>query len=121
MANDRLRGLMDIGRGFAQELVYAEVIGRDPTAWFKTVIINKGAKDSVAVGMPVLVPEGIVGQVVDVSGHYAKILLICRSEQCRGCPGAAHRARGLIKGNLRINAGWSLCCARKTCRWGMPS
>ncbi|MBC2736302.1 MAG: rod shape-determining protein MreC [Desulfobacteraceae bacterium] len=100
MANDRLRGLMDIGRGFAQELVYAEVIGRDPTAWFKTVIINKGAKDNVAAGMPVLVPEGIVGQVVDVSGHYAKVLLIVDQNSAVDALVQRTRARGLIKGEF---------------------
>lgn len=100
MANDRLRGLMDIGRGFAQELVYAEVIGRDPTAWFKTVIINKGAKDSVAPGMPVLVPEGIVGQVVDVSGHYAKVLLLVDQNSAVDALVQRTRARGLIKGEF---------------------
>jgi len=100
MANDRLQGLMDIGRGFAQELVYAEVIGRDPTAWFKTVIINKGAKDNVAAGMPVLVPEGIVGQVVDVSGHYAKVLLIVDQNSAVDALVQRTRARGLIKGEF---------------------
>jgi rod shape-determining protein MreC len=100
MANDRLRALMDIGQGFAQELVYAEVIGRDPTAWFKTVIINKGAKDNVAAGMPVLVPEGIVGQVVDVSGHYAKVLLIVDQNSAVDALVQRTRARGLIKGEF---------------------
>lgn len=100
MANDRLRRLMDIGKGFSQELVYAEVIGRDPTAWFKTVIINKGYKDNVAVGMPVLVPEGIVGQVVDVSGRYAKVLLIVDQNSAVDALVQRTRARGLVKGEF---------------------
>ena len=100
MANDRLRRLMDIGKGFSQELVYAEVIGRDPTAWFKTVIINKGYKDNVAVGMPVLVPEGIVGQIVDVSGRYAKVLLIVDQNSAVDALVQRTRARGLVKGEF---------------------
>jgi len=100
MANDRMRRLMDIGRGFSQELVYAEVIGRDPTAWFKTVIINKGYKDNVAVGMPVLVPEGIVGQIVDVSGGYAKVLLIVDQNSAVDALVQRTRARGLLKGEF---------------------
>jgi len=100
MANDRMRRLMDIGRGFSQELVYAEVIGRDPTAWFKTVIINKGSKDNVAVGMPVLVPEGIVGQIVDVSGGYAKVLLIVDQNSAVDALVQRTRARGLVKGEF---------------------
>ena len=98
LTNDRLRRLMDIERDYAQQVVYAEVIGRDPTAWFKTVIINKGAKDQVAVGMPVAVPEGIVGQVVDVSGRYAKVLLLVDQNSAVDAMVQRTRARGLIKG-----------------------
>jgi len=98
LANDRLRRLMDIERDFAQRVVYAEVIGRDPTAWFKTVIINKGAKDQVAVGMPVAVPEGIVGQVVDVSGRYAKVLLLVDQNSAVDAMVQRTRARGVLKG-----------------------
>ena len=100
LANDRLRELMNIGKGFSQELVYAEVVGRDPTAWFKTVIINKGYKDNVAVGMPVVVPEGIVGQVVDTSGRYAKVLLIVDQNSAVDALVQRSRARGVLKGEF---------------------
>ncbi len=100
LANDRLRRLMDLGGGFSQALVYAEVIGRDPTAWFKTVVINKGHRDTVAVGMPVMVPEGIVGQVVSVSGHYAKVLLIVDQNSAVDALVQRTRARGVIKGEF---------------------
>jgi len=100
LANDRMRRLMDIGRDFAQNVVYAEVIGRDPTAWFKTVIVNKGRKDNVTVGMPVVVPEGIVGQVVDVSGSYAKVLLIVDQNSAVDALVQRTRARGLLKGEF---------------------
>jgi rod shape-determining protein MreC len=100
LANDRLRRLMGMGKEFTQQVVYAEVIGRDPTAWFKTIIIDKGAKDNVAVGMPVVVPEGIVGQIVDVSGHYAKVLLIVDQNSAVDALVQRTRARGLIKGEF---------------------
>ena len=100
LANDRLRRLMGMGQAFAQQVVYAEVIGRDPTAWFKTIIIDKGAKDNVAVGMPVVVPEGIVGQIVDVSGHYAKVLLIVDQNSAVDALVQRTRARGLLKGEF---------------------
>ncbi len=100
LANDRLRRLMGMGQAFAQQVVYAEVIGRDPTAWFKTIIIDKGAKDNVAVGMPVAVPEGIVGQIVDVSGHYAKVLLIVDQNSAVDALVQRTRARGILKGEF---------------------
>jgi len=100
LANDRLKRLMDMGKAFAHPVVYAEVIGRDPTAWFKTIIIDKGAKDNVAVGMPVVVPEGIVGQIVDVSGRYAKVLLVVDQNSAVDALVQRTRARGLLKGEF---------------------
>jgi rod shape-determining protein MreC len=100
LANDRLRRLMDMGRDFDQAVAFAEVIGRDPTAWFKTVIINKGYKDNVSVGMPVVESEGIVGQVVEVSGRYAKVLLIVDQNSAVDALVQRTRARGLLKGEF---------------------
>ena len=100
LANDRLRRLMALGKGFAQEVIYAEVVGRDPTAWFQTIIVNKGSKDNVAVGMPAAVPEGIVGQIVDVSGRYAKVLLIVDQNSAVDALVQRTRARGLLKGEF---------------------
>ena len=100
LANDRLRRLMDMGRDFDQAVAFAEVIGRDPTAWFKTVIINKGSKDNVSVGMPVVESEGIVGQVVEVSGRYAKVLLIVDQNSAVDALVQRTRARGLLKGEF---------------------
>jgi len=98
LANDRLRRLMDLEQDFVRQVVYADVVGRDPTAWYKTVIINKGTKDQVAVGMPVAVPEGIVGQVVNVSGRYAKVLLLVDQNSAVDALVQRTRARGLLKG-----------------------
>ena len=100
LANDRLRRLMDMGRDFDQAVAFAEVIGRDPTAWFKTVIINKGYKDNVSVGMPVVESEGIVGQVVEVSGRYAKVLLIVDQNSAVDALVQRTRARALLKGEF---------------------
>jgi len=43
--------------------VAAQIIARDPSPWFKTIMIDKGARDGLVKGSPVLVPEGIVGRV----------------------------------------------------------
>ena len=38
LANARLRNLLDFQKNIAEQIVAAEVIGKDPSAWFKTVI-----------------------------------------------------------------------------------
>ncbi len=98
MANERLRRLTDLEDSFTDAVVFAEVIAKDPTTWFKTVIINKGRRDGLAKGMPALVPEGIVGQVVEASGHYAKILLIVDRNSAVDALVQRTRVRGILSG-----------------------
>jgi rod shape-determining protein MreC len=52
----------------------------------------------VRVGLPVVVPEGIVGQVVEVTGRYAKVLLI--TDRMSGVDALVQRtrARGVVNG-----------------------
>ncbi len=98
LANQRLRRLTDLEGSLDDAVVFAEVIAKDPTTWFKTVIINKGQRHGLEKGMPALVPEGIVGQVIEVSGHYAKILLIVDRNSAVDALVQRTRARGMLSG-----------------------
>jgi rod shape-determining protein MreC len=75
------------------------VVGRDPSPWFKTLIINKGYLDGVTKASPVVVPEGIVGLVVAITAHYAKVLLIIDQNSAVDAKVQATRARGIVKGD----------------------
>ncbi len=98
LSNQRLRRLADLANTLDESVVFAEVIARDPTTWFKTVIINKGRRHGLEKGMPALVPEGIVGQVIEVSGNYAKILLIVDRNSAVDALVQRTRARGILSG-----------------------
>jgi len=76
LANARLRNLLDFEKTITETVAAAEVIGKDPSAWFKTVIIDKGRADGLTRGLPVVMPQGIAGQVIEVSNHYSKVMLI---------------------------------------------
>ena len=98
LANQRLRRLLDFKQTLARPIVAAEVIGKDPSPWFKTVVIDKGETDGVAKGYPVVMPEGIVGQIIDVSKSYAKVLLLIDRNSAVDALVHRSRARGVIKG-----------------------
>jgi rod shape-determining protein MreC len=98
LSNLRLRGFLNFKKTETGEVIAAEVIGKDSSPWFKTVIIDKGLADGVERGMPVVVPEGIVGQVVNVSGRYSKVLLIIDINSAVDALVQRSRARGIIKG-----------------------
>lgn len=82
-----------------ETLVAAKVIGRDPSPWFRTLMIDKGAKAGLTKGLPVLVSEGVVGQVVAVAGHYSRVLLMTDRNSAVDALVQTSRARGIVKGN----------------------
>jgi rod shape-determining protein MreC len=98
LANDRLRNLLDFHRNIAEQVVAAEVIGKDPSAWFKTVIIDKGKADGLSRGLPVVMPQGIAGQVIETANHYSKVMLIIDRNSAVDALVQRTRARGVIKG-----------------------
>ena len=81
-----------------ERVLAAEVIAKDPSPWFKTVLIDKGNHDGVEKGMAVVIPEGIAGQTTEVSAHYSKVLLIIDHNSAVDALVQRDRARGIIKG-----------------------
>jgi rod shape-determining protein MreC len=100
MANTRLRNLLNFQKAPNNRVVAAEVIGKDPSGWFKTVIIDKGKAEGLQKGLPVVLPQGIVGQVIEVSSHYSKVMLIIDRNSAVDALVQRSRARGIIKGAL---------------------
>jgi len=98
LANTRLRELLNFQQTLTHQVVAAEVIGKDPSGWFKTVIIDKGRSDGLQKGLAVVLPTGIAGQVIEVSGHYAKVMLIIDPNSAVDALVQRSRARGIIKG-----------------------
>ena len=100
LSNSRLRDLLNFEKTITDRVLSAEVIGKDPSPWFKTVLIDKGKNDGVETGMAVVVPKGIAGQVTDVSANYSKVLLIIDHNSAVDALAQNDRARGIIKGGM---------------------
>jgi rod shape-determining protein MreC len=94
----RLQELLQFKERTNWPIMAAQVIGRDPTGWFKSVIIDKGAKAGLAVNMPVVSSPGVVGRLVSVSPNYAKVLLIIDQNSAVDCLNQATRDQGILKG-----------------------
>ncbi len=76
LANERLKHLLEFREKISSRAIAAEVIGQDPSSWFKSLTINKGEKDGVLKGMAVISPEGVVGQILKTAPHHSSVLLI---------------------------------------------
>ncbi|MBU1162806.1 MAG: rod shape-determining protein MreC [Proteobacteria bacterium] len=98
ISNFRLRNLLNFRKTITNRVIVAKVIGRDRSPWFKTIIIDKGKSDGVEKGLPVVVPEGIAGQIIDVSYNYSKVLLIIDQNSAVDVLVQRTRDRGLVKG-----------------------
>ena len=118
-ANQRLRNLLDFQQEVGIKVIPAEVIGKDPSPWFRSVIINKGRVSGVVKGQPVVTAQGIVGQVTEVAENYSKVMLIVNRilPPTRWCSAAGRGA--WFPGPPTIDAFLSMFGDRTTCGWGM--
>lgn len=95
---ERLEELLQFKQTINRPVLAAQVIGLDPTGWFKSVIIDKGKWAGLRIDMPVVNAFGVVGRVVSVSSNYAKVLLIIDQNSAVDCLVQRSRDRGMLKG-----------------------
>ncbi len=98
LANERLSRLLAVTQQMQQPMIAAQVVGKDPSPWFQTITVNKGLDDGINRGWPVINPQGIVGLVIEVTGRYAKVMLITDPNSAVDAVVQESRARGIIKG-----------------------
>jgi rod shape-determining protein MreC len=98
LANDRLRHMLGFEENIPRPMTAAQVVGKDPSPWSKTIIVDKGTRQGIRQGAPVVIPEGIVGVVVEASGRYAKVLLLIDPNSAVDALVQKTRARGIVKG-----------------------
>ena len=101
--HERLQKLLQFKETINWPVLAAQVIGRDPTGLFKSVIIDKGKNSGLKVNMPVVNARGVVGRLVSVSANYAKVLLIIDQNSAVDCIIQRSRDEGILKGlSLKI-------------------
>lgn len=74
--NVRLRELLNSSALVEEKVIATELIGIDPNPFTHRILIDKGEKDGVFLGQPVLDARGLMGQVVEVMPYAARVLLL---------------------------------------------
>lgn len=74
--NKRLKKLLGYEKETGNKGVLAKVIGWQSNNWQSAIVIDAGLNDGVKKGMPVVVGEGLVGQVVQASASASRVLLV---------------------------------------------
>jgi rod shape-determining protein MreC len=78
--NERLKKLLDFREKSKYKVITASIIGRDPSVWFDSSIINRGSLDGVKLNMPVVTDGGLVGRVTAVGPLTSQVDLITRDK-----------------------------------------
>ena len=100
--NARLRAMLDYKRGAPQfDFVVAAVIARDPSTWTSTIVINRGSQHGITKDMPVVTPQGLIGNVVQVYATSAKVQMILDPRSAVGAlvQRPESRVAAIVEGN----------------------
>ena len=105
---ERLKKILQLKNELSGPSQVAEVIGRGPSPFLQTFYINKGRKEGLVRGMPVLVKEGVVGRLDKTSSLYSQVIMINDPGFAVDCMIQRSRVRGILtgipgSGNCRIN------------------
>lgn len=97
-ANARLKALLGLKESMQTPSVAVSVIGEDSSAWFKTLVVDRGSADGLAEGMPVVALGGAVGRLVKVAPHSSRVLLLTDHASAIAAVVQRSRARGVVRG-----------------------
>jgi rod shape-determining protein MreC len=100
----RLTDLLDYRNRRADlETLTADIIAIDQNAELRAVVINVGTRDGVAVGMPVITEQGLVGRVIQVQAQAARVLLVSDVSSAVSARLQTTRAEGTVRGQVSGN------------------
>lgn len=74
--NNQLKALMRSSTQVQGKVLIAELLAVDSDPFIHQIILNKGNKDGVFIGQPVLDATGVTGQVIQVGPLSSRVLLI---------------------------------------------
>jgi rod shape-determining protein MreC len=97
-AFERLRRLLLFKERIPATMLSAEVIAYSPSAWLRTIIINKGERHGVKKGMPVVTWEGVVGRILRTSPNSSVVLLAIDRNSSVDAVIQRTRAQGIVEG-----------------------
>ncbi len=96
----RLRSLLQLRDEIGGLLLGAQVIGKEVSPFFRVMRIrlDRGERERVRPGMPVLAAEGLVGQIRRTWGRYSDVLLTADKTSAIDVVVQRTGARGMLKG-----------------------
>ncbi|MFZ5803206.1 MAG: rod shape-determining protein MreC [Candidatus Omnitrophota bacterium] len=97
--NQRLSRLLGFKETVPEKALAARIIGWDLSAWRKTLLLNKGETEGIQKGMAVIVPEGLVGRVIETNPASARVLLLIDPDARVSVISSDSRVHGIAMGD----------------------
>ena len=76
----------------------AQLVGVDPSPWFRSVLVDRGREHGVRSGMPIISEHGLVGLVTATSMRAAKAMLVLDRQSAVDGIVQRSRSRGIVRG-----------------------
>ncbi len=78
--------------------IVARVIGQESNNFLEYIMLDLGTEHGVAVGMPVVTDQGLVGRISDVTASTSKVLLIIDPSSAVNAILQSSRLNGVVRG-----------------------
>jgi rod shape-determining protein MreC len=97
----RLQRLLNFREQTPLDVVAAAVVGRNSNNWTEIIYINRGSRDKVAQGFPVVTYDGLVGQVIHAAPGLSQVMLLTDFRSGVDALVQRTRASGVVAGRGR--------------------
>lgn len=98
-ATQRLEELLSFQKNPPESVtLFCRIIGRDPSHWSQTFLLDRGRKDGMEKEMAVVGTKGLVGRVAEVEERWSKALLVTDPDSKVGAMVERSRESGLVVG-----------------------
>jgi rod shape-determining protein MreC len=99
--NQRLRRLLALKQAMPLTTLSGEVIAREWGGWVRSLTVNRGREDHVTRLTAVIVPDGLIGRVVDVRPGVSIVQVLTDPASTVGAHVVRTRTQGIVEGEPR--------------------
>jgi len=96
----RLRELLELRQAVPLDTLPARVVGRDGVPWFRSLTLDKGEADGVALDAAVISATGVVGRVFAVGSHAARVQVLLDRDSGAAALVERSRVMGVVSGQV---------------------
>lgn len=100
LENERLSALLGLVDAYSMQSTAARILSHSSDSWNQVITIDKGAKDGLAVGMPVMSANGLLGQLETVGTFSSTVRLITDPSSGVAIFLQANRSEGILSGSV---------------------